>query len=251
MPRLLGLDLETTGLDTSKEAITEMGLVLWDGDKHRPIAIEDRFFWDDYVEQMTAPAETQAMMERVSGIQIPMLKEFGMPTDVQLAWLSTYCIAHQVDYIVAHNGENYDRPLLSATLARVGLKAEPFRAIPWIDTKNDLPFIEEPDSRKLKHLALDCGFINGFPHRAVTDVLTMLKVLSHYPLPEVIEFSKIPLITVRILVEYADRQAAKDLRYSWEKIGDKTYPKCWVKKIRANALEAERAKSKFKIVQID
>ena len=30
---------------------------------------------------------------------------------------------------------------------------------------------------------------------------------------------------------------AKAKRFSWEKLGDKTYAKCWVKNIKANVVE--------------
>ena len=100
---------------------------------------------------------------------------------------------------------------------------------------------------KLKYMAADFGFINPFPHRAQYDVLTMLKVLSHFDIYKVLELSKVPMIVISARVDYDDKQKAKDRKYSWEKVGDKTYPKRWVKMIRENEFEKEQKESPFKI----
>lgn len=248
--RVLGLDFEATGLDTSADAITEIGAVLWDTDTHKPLLMHQGICYDEYVESRITPESTE-MMARVCGITPEFLKEFGRPTPVQLGHLSDIVVGAGVQYIVAHNGENYDKPLMLSTLKRIGMGEDPLASVPWLDTRQDIPFPTEPDSRKLKHLALDCGFINPFPHRAVTDVLTMLKVLSHYDIDKVVEYSKIPFIVVRAMTGYEERHLAKEQRYSWEKIGDKQYPRCWVKRIRANQLEEERKRCPFKVVQIE
>jgi DNA polymerase-3 subunit epsilon len=250
MARLLGLDLESTGLDTATDHITEIGYVLWDTDTKTPLKIHSDFLYAKAYEEKFTP-ETCAMMKRLCGITPEILREFGSPTDSAFKRLATFCELTKPDYIVAHNGENFDKPMLFAALSRNGLAVPEFRAIPWIDTKTDIPFDAEPDSRRLKHLALDQGFINPFEHRAVFDVLTMLKVLSAYDLNAVIAYQKIPFVTMRALVSYDDRQLAKDQRFSWEKIGEKTYPKMWVKKIKENQIELETQKCKFQIARIE
>jgi DNA polymerase III subunit epsilon len=118
--------------------------------------------------------------------------------------------------------------------------APTLRGLPVIDTLTDIPFASEPDSRKLKYLAGDHGFLNPFAHRAVFDVLTMLKVLSHYPIDKVLEYAKAPMITIRAVVDFNNKDKAKARRFSWEKIGDKTYPKMWVKRIKEFQLEEEK-----------
>lgn len=247
--RLLGLDFETTGLDTGNDRITEIGMVLWDGEKHRPLLQSSIFVYDPGIEERLTP-ETVLMMERVCGLTPQILKEFGVPAPLALSIVASMCEIHKPEYIVAHNGENYDRPLLMAELARHGTASDFLRSLPWIDTRVDIPFEHEPDSRKLKHMALDVGFINPFPHRAVSDVLTMLKILSCYDLEKVIAYSKIPFVTVRAMVDYKDRELAKARRFSWEKLGDKVFPKQWIKKIKLDQLEKERAECSFTLVQL-
>jgi DNA polymerase-3 subunit epsilon len=248
--RLLGLDFETTGLDTANDRVTEVGLCLWDAAKKRPITTYSIFLYDKQMEERFTP-EAVDMMERLCGITPELLREFGQDPGKNFAWMADYCRNHRVDYIVAHNGENFDKPFQEQELTRHGVVGSYLRELPWLDTKQDIPHPTPPDSNKLKHLALDAGFINPFAHRAVFDVLTMLRVLSNYPLEEVIAYSKVPFVTVRAVVSYDDRELAKKERYSWEKIGEKTYPKCWVKRIKADKLVEEQAKCKFQVVRLE
>lgn len=248
--RLLGLDFETTGLDTGSERIIEIGAALWDSDTNTPLVSIGHYLYDQGIQDRLDQPDVADMIQRVSKLTPAIVKEFGMLPAATLAWLEGFCVSHGVNYVVAHNGTNFDKPLLMAELTRHGVEAPFLRSAPWIDTRTDIPFPVEPDSRRLKHLALDCGFMNSFPHRAIFDVLTMMKVLSHYDLDKVIEYSKIPFITVRAMVGYEDRQLAKDRRYAWEKIGEKTYAKSWVKLIKENKFEEEKAQAPFPVVKI-
>lgn len=251
--RLLGLDFETTGLDTSSERIVEIGLCLWEVETKRPIVTLGLFLKDDGIKARIQDKDVQAMMERVSGITPAMLEEFGTDATMNFQWMDKFVERHKPDYVVAHNGENFDKPIMLAELKRLGVPADDLRAIPWIDTKTDIPFANEPDSRKLKHLAADHGFINPFAHRAAFDVLTMLRVLSNYPIQDVLAYQKIPFVVMRAMVSYDDREKAKAERYSWEKIGDEVFPKCWVKKVKENYLQQEMDAAKkrgFEIVKI-
>lgn len=247
---VLGIDLETTGLDTSKDRIIEIGAVVWDVDACTPLEIYSRFVVPP---EEFFPLNPEAT--RVNGIRDEWVKKFGVAFPLVAADLIKICERHNITHAMAHNGENFDKPLFMAEVARhYGEGNHILCKLPWIDTRVDLPFTEEPESRKLKHLALDHGFVNPFPHRAVFDVVTMLKVASRYEFPKIVEMSQIPWITVRALVDYDTREKAKELRYSWEKIGDKTYTKQWVKKIRANQLDKEQelaAKKDFKVVRIE
>lgn len=244
--RLLGLDLETTGFLTDKDRITELGIVLWDAPNKTPL-----YMRGDFLHAADYPKQSDEVI-RVTGITDAMLLEFGKPPREILLALESFVAAHRVDFLVGHNSENFDRPLLMDELTRHEVEAPVLRALPWIDSRTDLPFASEPDSRKLKHLAGDHGFLNPFAHRAVFDVLTMLKVLGHYDLQAILEYQKIPFITVRALVTFDEKQLAKDQRFSWEKLGERSYPKMWVKRIKADKLAQEEIACKaFKIARIE
>jgi len=242
--RLLGLDLETTGLDTANDRIIELGAVLWETDTKRPLVTIGVFLYDK-----TYPKLLPVITE-LTGIDQSMLDEFGTDPKKNFEWLEGFVSKHHPDYIVAHNGENFDKPLFLAELRRNNVDAPNLTTIPWIDTKADLPHTKEPGSNQLKHLAMDAGFVNPFAHRAVFDVLTMLRVLSDHDIQKVIECSKIPFVVVRAIVSYDDRQLAKDHRFMWENIGDMKYPKMWVKRIKEDKLEQLRKDCSFKVVQL-
>jgi DNA polymerase-3 subunit epsilon len=245
--RVLGIDFEATGLDTSASRIMEVGAVVWDVENKSPLSLHSYLVKEDYL--FPIPAE----IKKLTGIYDGMLQEFGRPLEKVLTRVHEVIEKHGVSFIVAHNGENYDKPLLTSELSRLHTPLPLYLGIPWIDTRQDLPWETEPDSRRLNHLALDAGFINPFPHRAIFDVLTMLKVMSRYPMADIINFQKIPYITVRAMVSYDERDKAKAQRFSWEKIGSENYPKCWVKKVKENQLlkEQELAKEKgFQVVRI-
>ncbi len=242
--RLLGLDFETTGLDTGKDRIVEVGAVLWEAEAKKPILVYNSLAYDASYPEMSAEVTA------VNGITQGMLAEFGKPPRDVIQAVEEICSAHQVDYLVAHNAENFDKPMLYAELQKYPFWQTKLCALPWIDTRTDIPHRVAPSSQRLVHLAAECGFVNPFAHRAVFDVITMLRVLSNYDIKDVLEYQAIPFITVQATVSYDNRQLAKDARFSWEKIGTQTYPKLWVKRIKQNMLETEKKNCKFPIKEI-
>ncbi len=244
--RLLGIDFETTGLNTGTDRIIEVGGVLWDTDLKKPLVTMNYFVHDPKTFPAIAPDAS-----KVNGISEAMLLEFGIAPAIIYDELEHVCKSHGVDYLVAHNAENFDKPILMAELSRItNREFTALRSTPWIDTRTDIAYDVEPTSRRLNHLAADLGFVNPFQHRALFDVLTMLRVLANYDINAVLEYQKIPFVTMQACVSYDERQLAKEQRFSWEQIGDKKYPKMWVKRIKQNLLELEKQKCKFTIKEI-
>ena len=245
--RLLGVDLESTGLLTDKDRIIELGLSLWEWTPApRPLVSVGIFLYDETYPQLSKE------ITDLTGITDEMLKEFGTKPKDQLTWLDSFSQKHGANYLVAHNGANFDIPLLHAELTRNGVAGHMLRSLPLIDTRADIPFEKEPDSRKLKYMAADHYIPQSkHAHRAMHDVLLMMEILSQHDLNKVISYQKIPFIVVRAMVSYEDRELAKAQRYSWERIGEKTFAKSWVKRIKLDQLEKERAACKFPVVQIE
>lgn len=246
--RILGVDTETTGLDLANDRIVEVGAVLWDTDSKAPLATFSDFIFDQGILERIEKPETSAMMERVSGLKRSILEEFGGAPSRVFTDLRELARVHGAEYIVAHNGNQFDKPLLLNEFKRHDVDPGPLGSLHWLDTKVDLPHKVQPDSNKLKHLAMEQGFINPFPHRAAFDVLTMLKVLSAWDIKEVVEYSKLPTLVVRAVVPHpkndtgTGKDAAKAAGYRWQELDYKQYPLSWVKKIKAHKLEEERAK---------
>lgn len=244
-----GFDLESTGLDVNGDAITELGVVVYCTASNSVLALYSSFI-NPPVDKLPLTEE----IKELTGIQDEYLTKHGRTLAQALEYVERVLIQpYDVEYIVAHNGMGFDIPMLKANMKRDGIESSSLVSLPLIDTRHDLPFKREPKSRSLNHLAADFDFINPFKHRAVFDVLTMLRVMSEFDFEEVAKQSKIPWIVVRALVDYDDRQKAKDMRYSWEALGEEKFPKMWVKKIRENMLETEQklsAEKEFKSVRI-
>lgn len=246
--RLLTYDLETTGFDTAKDRITELGAVLWDWDRKKPLLFFSKFLYEsDY-----PPLSDE--VKRVTGIEDLDLVEFGEHPAKILNMFEAFVDAGKPDFIVGHNIINFDDPMLYSNLVRSKVEAPLIRAKARIDTRCDLPHETPPDSMKLKHLLGDHGIINHCAHRAIGDAWNTGLLLARYDIEKVITYSKIPTITVRAVVSFADKDKAKARRYSWEKLGEEVYPKCWVKKIKMNELEKETEEAKkagFQVVQLE
>ena len=241
---LLGLDFETTGLDFEKDRITEVGAVLWDVSARAPVLI-----FNALVQDADAPEITEEIT-RLTGITQAMIDEFGVEDSRVYARLND--LMSKADAVVAHNGCGFDRPMLdaqmrrygepTATLVRQAVEDRFDREKLWIDTCQDVEYAAHITTRKLTHLAAEHGFLNPFSHRAVFDVLTMLKVLDGYDLGPVMESAAQPMMTCFAVVSFADKEKAKARGYRW-----KAETKQWKKHVKAHKLEAEKAEAGFEI----
>lgn len=230
MPLLLGLDFETTGVEPDKCRIVEVGLAVYDASAGKLLDMLDVLV---KVEDLL-PDEVKTIVD-ISGLSLEDLSRRGLHPTEALSVLSGYLQA--VDYVVAHNGNLFDKPLLAAEFARH--RIDPV-VRPWIDTTVDLPYPEKIGTRKLVYLAAEHGFVNPFPHRALSDVLTMLRVLGQYPIDSVIASAQQPTLTVQALTPYDQRDLAKEAGFYW-----KPERRAWLKTVKEGQLEALRQKVKF------
>lgn len=180
---LLGVDFETTGLNIKTDYIIEVGAAVWDTQRNTTLKL--------YSDLLKIKKPLGYEVTKVTGILNEDLLNHGV--DPKYAFLRILTLLEDVDYIVAHNGTNFDKPILEEELKRYDIPAP---AQPWLDTMKDLPLPENITSKRLGYLAADHGFLNPFPHRALSDVLTMLKVLSHYDINKVISISSEADITL-------------------------------------------------------
>lgn len=220
--KILGLDFETTGLEPKADRVLEVGLVLWDAEKKKPEAL------DTFLVIQTATISEE--ITQLTGITSEKIYKHGI-TPLQ-AFTKINNLAVHADYICGHNGRNFDKLFLEEEFKRIGIP--PLRHH-WLDTLEDLPNMEKFTSKKLDHLACEHGFLNPFPHSALSDVLTMFKILEKYDIQEVIKYSLEESILVRAVVSYDDRELAKKRGFRWE-----PEKKIWVKKIKVSKLEDEK-----------
>lgn len=228
---LCGLDFETTGLKIGSVGVTEVGFVKWDTDLGAPVQMSG------YLVDPGKNCVWEPGVEKINGLTPEICDKYGMP---ELNALKQLLFAYQnSDIAVAHNGGQFDRPLLEHWATKYGLDWQPNKL--WIDTKTDIE-IPSRNSTRLVYLAADHGFLNPFPHRAMFDVMTMMTILSKYDLPKVIEVAKSPTFLCRAMVSYDDRELAKARGYHWD-----AEQKIWKMSIKECYLQREKEASKFTI----
>ena len=205
---ILGFDLETTGLDPKTDRIIEVGAVLWDWDRQMPIDMISKMCW--HTDDGTIP-QIPELITKLTGITGPDLKEHGISTAHVLQRFMS--MARGV-YIMAHNAP-FDMGFLSAECEKLGIPMSIGAGV--IDSRTDIKYDKDlHKSRALTHLAASHGFLNPFAHRAVFDVLTMLKVASNYDLDEIIARSKSPSVILTAHVSFDEKDKAKAAGFHWK-----------------------------------
>jgi len=227
MAILLGIDTETTSADSKNCEITELGMALWDTQKKCPTTMFNA---------LVSPYEREVLTEGASeatGITDELRETSGLPVLNVFNYLSF--LLSKADFVVAHNAP-FDKEVLIENAVHLDCQdlATNLRDRPWIDTIEDIPYPGVPSSHKLGHLAADHGFLNPFPHRALFDVMTMLRVLGEYDWDKVKTYWGEEVFEVTAHVSYDNNHLAKALKYRWNP--DR---KIWLKNLRESELSED------------
>jgi len=199
---VLGLDLETTGLDFESDEIIEVGAAVWDTEQKKPL----RVFSELVRPHQPVPEE----ITKITGISQDDIQSVGQAPEAVFKQLLD--LADGCNYVVAHNGKDFDKRFLDKALKEFGMSLD----LPWIDTMFDIPFPDSIKSRKLTHLCADHGFLNPFSHRAVFDVLSMFSVVSQYQFNEIEELYKSPQRKLIAKVSFEEKDKAKQAGFRWD-----------------------------------
>lgn len=201
-----GVDVETTGLDPKEDRMTELALVLWDTDRGCPVKMINHLIPVDL--------DITPEITKLTGIDNSLVNAWGDHLfDVMTNFWS---LANQCDYLMAHNSP-FDQGFIKEETLKgfAEFSTDWIKPIPWINTMTDLPPEAYEKTKKLEYLAYHHGFLNPFAHRALFDVLTMLKVMSQYDLNTIIERSKIPNVRVIADVSFQNKDLAKTRGFKW------------------------------------
>ncbi|MFY9810183.1 3'-5' exonuclease [Aquabacterium sp.] len=163
--KVLILDTETTGLDSSKDRLIELALILVDVDKATglPLQVQEVF---DELEDPGRPIPAEAT--RVTGITDAMVAGKRL-NEARVAELMA-----GVDLVIAHNAR-FDRGFMENRLPA-------FAKLPWACSVAEIDWqAQGRGSAKLEFLAHELGFFYD-AHRAEMDCHALLAVLAA-PLP--------------------------------------------------------------------
>ena len=161
-PRIgIVIDTETTGLDTTRDKVIELGFVAFSYDAASGYIFEVLHRYDGFED----PCEPlTADIIKITGITDAMVKDQKLDDEEIVHWLN------QADLIIAHNAA-FDRAVLERRLPMVKEKN-------WACTLTNIAWKDEDiGSLKLDYIAFKLGFFfDG--HRALNDAEATLHLLS-------------------------------------------------------------------------
>lgn len=197
---VLGIDLEginenllEDGVNLKKDRVIEIGAVLWDVHFNQPIK-----FLSELINEPDRLSISEEV-EELTGINDNMLDMWGHPKEKIPEILEQLSIlAQKADAIMAHNGAMYDKPMIQALYERFQMK---FPEKLWIDSAQHIEFPRTISAKSMPVLEHAHGFINPFPHRAVTDVLAMFKIASGYSFQRMYQLASSPVVQLVAILE--------------------------------------------------
>ena len=192
---ILGIDLEginenlfEKGVNTRVDRVIEIGAVLWETRLDCPIK-----FYSELIDERDRLPLSEEVID-LTGIDEQLLKDYALRSDeIGRALERLALIIKKADFLMAHNGTKYDKPMLEAMFDRYNVQM-PSKT--WIDTQIDIEYPKKITHKSMAALEHAHGFINPFPHRAVTDVLSMLKIASHYDYTRMAKLAQSPKVKI-------------------------------------------------------
>lgn len=197
----LSLDFETTGIDKENDRITEVGAILYSTKLKR--AIENSSYFVD------AGLPIPPVVAELTGISTGLIKKFGRPEKDAIEDVVSFI--DQADAVIGQNVIQFDKHFLYNAAKRLGITVP---EKPWMDTRTDLPITVE--SKTLSYMAADHGFLNPFPHNAIADGLTVLKIAGLYDFDKMLERSKEPTVVLKSLHKFEENDKAKKLKFGFK-----------------------------------
>lgn len=209
MRRALIVDVETTGLDPSKDKVIEVGCILYDLVHAAP------------VESFSTLIQGEGnAAEAVNHIPAALLQSGRSDKD---AWAAVADHAEDADVFLAHRAE-FDRSFTPPEVATM---------LPWACTKFHVEWPLAKTGEHLVHLALAHGVGVVHAHRALTDCDLLSRLLtrvheSGQDLVRLVQRALRPRVRIQAVVSYDDREKAKAAGFQWDPAA-----KAWLREVVA------------------
>lgn len=222
--KILIVDTETTGLDADSE-VCELAATLYEiGDFHCGAL---------------ASASTLIAINRknkacgINRISNSLAFE-SQPIYPKIIESIAY-LASQANYATSFNAD-FDKPYWSKIIN-----------LPWVCAQTDFQWNYPKEHFKLIELALWLGVGVSSAHRAADDVRLLVECFDRVPnlsgkFDYAIERAESPWVELQALVDYQDRELAKDAKFIWD-----AHMKKWLKKVKECDREAFVAELDFKV----
>jgi len=205
---VVGLDIESTGLDKVKDRPIEVGMTLWTTNYGR--GLENRSF----LVQSDGVKVTDEITE-ITGITQGQCDRFGLQSDE--AFEEVLYVVSQAEAIVAFNGRRFDIPMFQQWAKRLG-KTWPDKLI--IDPfDSDLPAKVNAlvPAMRPQELITMCAKQQIYfdAHEALGDVGGMLKLMHKRPFENVLTRAKSPIIIIQSQQSRKENDKAKKHKFRW------------------------------------
>jgi Exonuclease len=197
---IAAFDFETTSLDVNQARVIEVGVLLYTT-THKRVVMADGFIIDNEVD---IPTESK----NVTHISTKMATTFGRLPQHGLSVLQNYF--DMAEMIAGKNIVDYDIPVYKNWCLRE--HEEPIEK-PLIDIETDLPGVE---NKKLAYMCADAGFLNPFPHAALADAWSTLRLIELQPsFDEIVARSQSPRVWLQAMVDFDTNYLAKEKKFFW------------------------------------
>ena len=226
--RAVFVDVETTGLDASKDAVIELGMVPFDYTLDGTIVAVGEPFGSLRDPGFPIPAEITSL----TGITDEMVRGVNIDPDAVAAFVE------QAALVISHNA-SFDRPFCQREWPLFATKA-------WACSLREIDWTAEGfTGKKLSQIAAGYGLFFD-AHRAVDDCHAGVEILTR-KLPRTGRSGFAALLQLartprwRIWAEgapYALRELLKNRGYRWSP-GDESAPKAWHLEVLEGDLESE------------
>lgn len=210
------IDTETSGLDPAKDALLEVAVVTFDSDHNQPVEARS---W--LIQAEKNPAES------INDISEALLHERGrFGSGRSRAALELAAMLADAGSICAWNAA-FDRPWVEAFIKHYDADVR----APWVCAMDDMTWPKPSPSRSLMATALAHGVGVMDAHRALADVLTMVRLFQRAAemgcdVAEMVRRGLRPKSEYAAIVTYEQREVAKKNGFRWD--GDR---KLWVRKL--------------------
>lgn len=213
------VDIETTGIDSEKDEIIEIGILEFMLEAGKKPAITNMY---SALEDPGFPLSSE--IKKITGLDDALLK--GQKID----WNFVRKLFSRSSIAIAHNMP-FDRGFLvkREELSDLGTH--------WACSMKHIDWLGHGfKTRALNYLAADHGFVNAFAHRALFDCATTFRLISPY-IQELVSrsFLKEYLILAH-QAPFATKDKLKENQYRWDARG-----RVWTKEVFEDSLEQERA----------
>ena len=226
MAILLGIDLETTGIEPHLGHIIEVGVALYDTETKMLFNEISLLVNDGFVNPTDNSEIISENIHYLTGIHPKTLMEQGGTLVKAFDFVNR--LALKADYIVAHNAD------FEIQWIKHHLPDSPLLNKPLIDTMTDLPYSRHQKHKDLERLCLKHNVFYPHAHRALHDVVAMMDVLKCYHFNKVIERFCSPSVNLQAMVSFEEKDLAKAIGY-----GFNPQNKTWTKTVKELDVQAE------------